>query len=207
MEHFPYEGAGFLLRTEEHYILGIRLNEDGVRTGEIEYPGGKVEKGEHPYLTAHNELMEELGGMDVLDPGWQSRVKPLWVFQPFSKKWIWPLLLDLSKQEYARLQDAHARLMEWPVTEKKDLSNLTGRKEPVRKALDGLVQVPRTVFADYVQTFSQIPATKNRMKDAKAFAADTKLTDPCTITGTPLDGSFAVRAFNLVIFETHADVL
>lgn len=44
-DFMPYEGAGFLLKYKDNYILGIRNKkpEEKDQTIEVEYMGGKIE--------------------------------------------------------------------------------------------------------------------------------------------------------------------
>jgi hypothetical protein len=201
-EFLPYEGAGFLLRYADRFILGIRIKkaDDKDQTPEVEYAGGKNELADKniPSRTAHSELIEELG-MDVLDPDWQERAVILHTFQPFSKKWIWCFDLALNPNEYARVLAADAALKNWDPTQTRDFSALTGRSQPARKALAEIVSVSVADFTNHVQKFSLVPKSDNRMSDAKKFDQKLKV--------VALDGSserdFRVRGFNLVIFEEH----
>jgi len=203
MEGFlPYEGAGFLLKYNDRYILGVRIKkpEDKDQTPEVEYAGGKVEAadGGDPSVTAHNELIEELG-MDILDDNWRERARIMHTFQPFSKKWIHCFEYSLNDREYGKLLTAAINLKNWDPSEKRDFSALTGRKEPSRKALAEIVTTSVNDFQSLIRAFSAIPKSENRMGDAKKFNG--KLSVISLDGGNARD--YRVRAFNMVIFEEH----
>jgi len=84
--HMPYEGAGFLLKHQGKFILGVRLQTNSEAQPELEYMGGKAERNDKnsPATTAYNELVEELGG-PILDVEWESRARVLHLYQPYSQ--------------------------------------------------------------------------------------------------------------------------
>jgi hypothetical protein len=215
--HMPYEGAGFLLTYDGKVILGQRIKKEKDMledpTLEVEYMGGKVEPsdGNDPFRTAHAELVEELG-QDILLSTWRDRVDIIHIFQPFSKKWIWCFKLELAPAEYDNILDAAAALSVWFSSEERDFSSITGRPTRARKAIAKIVTVPLDRFREYIDEFATntLCASSNRMKDAKAWRN----------TATPLGcfelssdkspqfyGLFPLRAFNMVMFEKHLDLI
>jgi hypothetical protein len=204
-EHFPYEGAGFLMYHEKEFVLGIRVKkpQDVIKdpTVEVEYMGGKLEKEDdnNPLKTAYNELVEEVGN-DILDPDWKTRVVPIHTFQKFSKKWIWCCLLRLTKKEYDNILAADKIHHEWKNAETRDLSKITGRSAPVRKAISSFVTVDAKDLLQYIENFSKVVVTEDRMKDAKTYR-ENKLKITRMSSGEILE--LPLRAFNTVIFEEH----
>jgi hypothetical protein len=206
-EHMPYEGAGFLMHHEGKFILGIRIKkpEDVVKdpTVEVEYMGGKPEKEDtnDPLTTAFNELAEEVG-RNVLDADWRQRTVPIHTFQKFSKKWIWCTLLRLTRTEYNRLLVADYEHDNWNVSETRDLSSVTGRTTPARKAVSRFVELEASDLTTYIQNFSEVSASNNRMNDAKTFR---NTSPPLKVTSlfSRTTSSHPLRAFNTVIFEEH----
>lgn len=221
-----YEGAGVLLYYVDkknrrcNLILGERQKkpEDVAKdpTKELEYFGGKPEKGETPAQTAFNELIEEVGA-NVLDVSWESRAKVLHTFQPISKKWIWCYLLQVNDAEMACLKIQDVALTEWGEKEKRDFSALTNRAELARKALKGLYLASYESVLEYLSGFSKIIATGNRMKDAKEYGKTAikfvahrlnipeDSTEGSTEVQTTLE--YPLRGFNLVIFEQHVSTI
>jgi hypothetical protein len=207
MNPIQYEGAGFLLTYVGFAILGIRIKkaEDVAKdpTVEFEYFGGKPEPEDGgDYLqTAFSELAEEIG-QQILDPSWKDRITPIHTFQPFSQKWICCQLLELNAAEYQRLVEADRALALWPADEHRDLHTITSRRAPVRKSIAKLVSVPLATLGDYIARFAEVPKSKNRMADAKAYRVNTircaRLSNSDDTAEHPL------RAFNTVIFEDHA---
>lgn len=207
----PYEGAGFLLHYNENFVMGVRIKKAGDLVKdpitEVEYMGGKPEPTDNndPLQTAYNELVEEVGTV-ILEADWKSRITPLHTFQPFSKKWIWCILLKLTKAEYANLMITDMSTDSWPISETRDFSALTGRPEYVRKAISAFVQVSSVRMLSYVSQFRDLPGTDNRMKDAKLFQTSR---DPLHLTrlSTGQVYELPLRAFNLVIMEKHAETI
>jgi hypothetical protein len=210
--HMPYEGAGFLLRYNGAPVLGLRRKKEADKakdaTLELEYMGGKVEEADQndPFRTAYNELAEELGAL-VLDPDtWRSRAVPLHIFQPFSQKWIWCFLYDLNVEEWKRLRIAAADLK--GATDKWDraepYASWTGRAPvPVRQSLDGIYLCDPASMRAYMAGFAAMPASKNRMADAKAYRESAKLSATHLVNGTKVE--IPLRAFNTVMWEAHAE--
>jgi len=205
MEHFPYEGAGFLLSFQDKVILGQRIKKasDLAKdpTIELEYMGGKVdvEDCNDPYRTAYAELVEELG-MNVLESNWHDRVKVVHIFQPFSKHWIWCFCLELTAQEYDRVQEACQQLLEWPENETRSFD---GRGTPARKSIQRLVAIPKDGFQAHLDAFRAFPDQNNgnRMKDAKDFREVSRLSGKDILTGELVE--HPLRAFNAVMFEKN----
>jgi hypothetical protein len=210
-DHMPYEGAGFLLRYQNDFILGIRIKkpEDVAKdpTIEIEYMGGKPDQEDlnNPLKTAYAELVEEIG-TSVLDPDWESRRVPIHTFQKFSKKWIHCELLDLNATEYNRIVAADLVHDQWDVKDTRDLSAITGRATPVRKAISAFVRVSAADLTRYIADFALVPNSGNRMTDAKEYRNSAK---PITATrlSTGDTSAHPMRAFNTVIFEEHVAVI
>lgn len=207
--HMPYEGAGFLLTYDGMVILGQRIKKEKDMledpTLEVEYMGGKVEPSDDndPFRTAHAELVEELG-RDILLPTWNDRVDIIHIFQPFSKKWIWCFKLQLKPVEYDNLLDAAAALSVWPTSEERDFFNITGRPTLARKAIAKIVTVPIPVFRAYINEFAtMVHASQNRMKDAKAW----RVSMSCIDLLGDLTSRYPLRAFNMVMFEKHLDLI
>lgn len=195
-----FEGAGFLFTHKDDVVVVTRINPDPDAVLEFEYVGGKVEGDETPDQTAFAEHVEELG-MNVIDKDWIARAEPLHTFQPFSKKWIWCYRLELNHDEFERLCQADQKLASWPSDEKRCFGHLTGRSELARKAVGGVCVVKWKDLDVYVRTFAQIPADKNRMKQAKQYAKDNKLVGHSIMQ----DKSYirGMRGFNLVVMEKH----
>ena len=198
----PYEGAGFLLKHGGRFILGVRVKkpDDTDKTPEVEYAGGKVDlaDGNRPAKTAENELIEELGTR-ILDADWEQRAVIRHTYQPFTKKWIWCFELELRNTELQRVIDADSVLRLWNPAETRDFTVLTGRSEPSRKALAEIVSASVRDFTQLLGEFHAIPASANRMSDAKKFTGKLPVVN--------LDGTgqreYRIRAFNMVIFEEH----
>jgi hypothetical protein len=110
----------------------------------------------------------------VLNKDWESRARILQTFQPISKKWIWAFLLQVNDAEYARLQTQDTCLTAWPTSEKRDFSAVTNRNELSRKALKNLFLAPVSDVVQLIGGFTQVPATSNRMKDAKEYGKTAK---------------------------------
>ena len=205
--HIPYEGAGFLLRYQNDFILGIRIKkpEDAAKdpTIELEYMGGKPDKEDldNPLTTAYAELVEEIGA-PVLDDDWQSRLVPIHTFQKFSKKWIQCELLDLTETEYKRIVAADSLHDQWDVKDTRDLSAITGRATPVRKAISAFVRVSAADLTRYIADFALVLNSGNRMTDAKQYRNTAKAL-PATRLSTGAVSAHPMRAFNTVIFEEH----
>lgn len=209
-----YEGAGMLLTHKGAVLFGIRIKTEKDRakdpTEELEYMGGKpeAEDGGDPSTTAHAELIEEVGG-NPLAANWRSRARILHIWQPFSKKWIWCHLLELTDHEFARLRACDEALTGWPADERRSFTAETGRSAPVRKSLARIVQMPGQQLVDVATAFAQFDTTNpNRMAAAKAFAKQ----HPCSaspVCGGPATDhtSRPIRAFNLVIFHEHAHTI
>ncbi len=209
--HMPYEGAGFLMYFAGKFILGIRIKkpEDAAKdpTVEVEYMGGKPEKEDQndPLKTAFNELVEEVG-RDVLEDDWRQRTIPIHTFQKFSKKWIWCTLLKLTQVEYDRLKGADSDHDNWDVSETLDLSSITRRTAPTRKAISRFVEVEASELINYIKNFSIVDTSNNRMNDAKGY----RNTFPhLTVTSlfSRAQSSHPLRAFNTVIFEEHVSTI
>jgi len=209
-EHLPYEGGGFLLTYKGNVILGNRIKkpEDLAKDPilEVEYFGGKPEPEDEndPLRTAYNELVEEVG-QNILNTTWRNHIVPIHIFQPFSKKWIWCSMLEVTDDEYQRLIEADRALDSWNVDEKRDFSKLTGRKTLVRKAIAKLVSAPTSELCEYITQFSTVPKSKNRLADAKAYRDKTFKVS--RISDTKDTMQFPLRAFNTVIFEDHVETI
>lgn len=198
--YLPYEGAGFLLTYKGDVILGQRIGKETQKpTGEYEYMGGKPdpEDNNSPYLTANAELVEEVGGT-FLRPGWSDRAELIHIFQPVSQKWIWCFKLELDADEFRNLRQLAIELDSWPIDETRDLSMLTCRKTPVRKALDGFCKFPMNELIENSKKFSELTyAPKETMKIAKQFSADNHLHGVDMVTDEPVSGP--LRAFNYLV--------
>jgi 8-oxo-dGTP pyrophosphatase MutT (NUDIX family) len=197
-----FEGAGFLLSYKSNVILGARIKKQGDidPIEEVEYMGGKPEGQETPYQTAHNELIEECGG-DPLDKDWENRCKVLHTFQPFSKKWIWCICLDLNDEEFKRITILDKNLDSWPIDELRMFPN---RSEPVRKALQALIMASKDDVIRYLSGFFEFPASQNRMKDAKSYGTREDILFTCyRLNDNDVTYRRRLRGFNLVIFENH----
>lgn len=199
--YMPYEGAGFLLTYMGNVILGQRIGKETQKpTGEYEYMGGKPDPEDHnsPYLTANAELVEEVGGT-FLRPGWSDRAELIHIFQPVSQKWIWCFKLELDADEFRSLRQLAIELDSWPIDETRDLSTLTNRKTPVRKALEGFGQFPIDELIGNAEKFSKLTywLKDKSMKIAKQFSADNHLHGIDIITGDPVSGP--LRAFNYLV--------
>jgi 8-oxo-dGTP pyrophosphatase MutT (NUDIX family) len=204
-----FEETGFLLSYKSYFVLGARIKKAGDLDPikEVEYMGGKPEGTETPYETAYNELVEECGG-DPLNPDWKTRCKELHTFQPFSKKWIWCLQLELNDGEFDRLVTLDTRLDAWPVEELRDFSALTTRAAPARKALKALLLADQAEVVKYLENFCSFPASGNRMKDAKTYGSNKAILFECYRLSCPAATyQRRLRGFNLVIFETHQEFL
>ncbi len=203
-QHMPYEGAGFLLSYKDTVLLGIRRKKaaDAAKdpTVELEYMGGKVDAQDNndPAHTAFSELVEEVG-KNVLDSNWRTRALPTHVYQPFSKKWIWCFRLELNDAEFTRLVEASRALASWPNDETRIFADVTRRTTPCTKALETIVAVPRSDFVRYLDTFRAVPASANRLNDAKAFRVGNHLTGHCIDNGLVVQ--HPLRAFNAIVFE------
>jgi len=209
-KHLPYEGGGFLITHRGNVILGNRIKkpEDLAKDPilEVEYFGGKpeLEDENDPLQTAYNEFIEEVGQI-ILNTTWRNRIIPIHIFQPFSKKWIWCSMLEVTDDEYQRLIEADRVLDSWNADVKRDFSKWTGRKEPVRKAIAKLVSVPTTELCAYIEQFTTVPKSKNRLADAKAYRE--KTFNVSRISDTNDKMQFPLRAFNIVIFEDHVQTI
>ena len=209
--HMPYEGAGFLLYYQNLFVLGIRYKKEADMkkdpTPEVEYMGGKIEVEDEndPLKTAFRELVEEIG-QPILEDDWKSRVTPIHTYQPFSQKWIHCSLLQLNENEYNKIFEVDKVHDAWPTDETRDLSSITGRSEPVRKAISAFVTVTKDQLLEYMYGFSKTPASKNRMADAKAYRNSAK---PLVVTRMSTNETFEypLRGFNTVIFEEHVDAI
>jgi len=190
-EYMPYEGAGFLMYYEDNFVLGTRIKkpEDLVKDPilEIEYMGGKIdpEDNNDPLKTAYNELVEEIG-VDILEKDWNTRITPIQTFQSISKKYIWCCLLKLSKKEYSNLVAADLAHDKWLVAEKRDLKNITGRSELVRKAISAFVIVDKQELVNYISNFSKVPVSDNRMADAKKYRNNSQIMLKATRISNPI---------------------
>ena len=102
---------------------------------------------------------------------------------------MWIFRLELSETEKGRLDESDKILQEWNANEKKQFG-----KQLCRKAISGIVYVSQKTFREYSDGFAATPVSKNRMKDAKNFGKTTKIQD-----------DYAIRGFNLVIFEEHGE--
>jgi hypothetical protein len=173
-------------------------------TQEVEYMGGKPEKedGNDPLQTAYAELVEELGS-PILASNWRERVCPIHVFQPFSKKWIWCCLLTLTHIEFAALKNAAIQLNNEEKWEDQSFQQWTGRSNSVLRALDAIYLSPVAEISRYMSGFKQMPATKNRLADAKKYREQDKLHVIHLVTGEK--SVFPLRAFNAVMWEQHVD--
>lgn len=209
-EYKPYEGAGFFLKYNQNVLLGRRLkkNEDIKKdpTEEFEYFGGKVEESDlnDPFNTAYSELTEELG-MDILSSDWKNRVKQVHIYQPFSKKWIWCFVLDLTSDEYIKIVLADYQLDNWNDNVTKIFNN-TSRKTPTRKALHCIVAVNNKDFIEYIINFNLTTKTNNRMKDAKEYGNNNMLTGT-RISNQSIVYKYPLRGFNTVMFENNINLL
>jgi hypothetical protein len=210
--HLPYEGGGFLLTYKGNVILGNRIKKpedlakDPIK--EVEYFGGKPEPEDNndPLTTAFNELIEEVG-RPILDINWRNRIVPIHIFQPFSNKWIWCSMLEVTDDEFQQLIEADQALDSWSIDEKRDLSKLTGRQASVRKAISKLVIVPVTELCDYITHFSNdVSKSKNRLADAKTYRERATL-NVSRISNCNDKMQFPLRAFNTVIFENHVETI
>jgi len=206
-EHMPYEGAGFILQYQKNIILGLRCKKpaDFAKdpTQELEYMGGKPEKedGNNPLKTAHNELMEEIG-WNILDSDWHTRVRPIHIFQPFSKKWIWCCLLTINDNEFANLKRAAAGLDDTLIWGN-SFQRWTGRPGKVERAIESIYQCPVSEVTRYMNGFKQVPNSGNRMTDAKKYREADKLKVTHLLSGE--EHAFPLRAFNTVMWEEHVD--
>ena len=200
-----------MLTYKGNFVLAARIKKEKDRKSdpveEVEYMGGKPEGDETPYTTAYNELIEESGG-SFLDTDWKLRATELHTFQPFSKKWIWCFLLELSDQEYSRLTKLDTELDSWDFDNPRDFYKLTGRKEPAVKGISGILQTKHENVLKYLLEFTKFPKTKNRMKDAKSYGTDptTKLFE-CSRLFSSDKVIRRVRGFNLVILEQHMEAI
>jgi len=208
-DHMPYEGAGFLLRFEGNIILGLRRKKPSDfskdPTPELEYMGGKIEHGDKndPLLTAYNELVEELGAI-VLDTNWRERVSPLCIYQPFTQMWIWCCLIDLNATEFARVTTAANGLETDKWDRDQPYASWTGRATvPVRRSLEAVFLCPVESITAFISGFKTVPASKNRLTDAKTYRNQAKL--QCTNIVTGVKAEYPLRAFNTVIWENHME--
>ncbi len=210
-----FEGAGFLLSYKSNFVLAARIKKQGDvdPIEEVEYMGGKPEGAETPHETAYNELVEECGG-EFLDADWPTRCTELHTFQPFSKKWIWCFQLELTDAEFERLIDLDAKLDSWSVDKTCDFSAITkrapaeGEEAGTRKAVQGLLVASKRDVVKYLLDFCNIPASANRMKDAKAYGTREDILFTCSrIIRSDVHYRRRLRGFNLVMFETHKDYL
>lgn len=203
MEQKKHEGAGFLLKHADKYILFERVKSkadfDKDPTPEVEYAGGKVDGDqETPQQTAFAELVEELG-TNILKDNWREHVRPL-VSEAPSGKTIWVFLYELNADEFARLSNID--FSTWKADEYRDLAHLTGRASSAkcRKSLANAFTVSRTSMNTLLNAFR---ATSKSMKDAKDLRQVCKL--ECQLLNSSETRHFGLRAFNTILFEKFAE--
>lgn len=141
-----------------------------------------------------------------LDDGWAARVVPIPTYQPFSKKWIRCALLELTDTEFNRIVQCDTHHHEWPVDEMRNLTAITGRPEPVRKAISAFVSVKAVDVVEYINGFSEITDSGNRMADAKAYRKVATWLR-CFRLSTREESHHPLRGFNAVIFEKHLSTI
>lgn len=210
-----YEGSGFLLTYKSKFILSGRVKKEKDRIQdpieEVEYFGGKIEVEDNndPYKTALAEVIEEAGG-EFLRADWKDRVIILHTFQPFSKKWIWCFLLNLTTEEFLTLKKLDVKHSDWAIGTERSFAELTGRKAPVRKAIDGIAIANQDDVINYVRRFKDfhIEDCIDRMKEAKEYGKNEELLFQCERISNPESyRSYRrrLRGFNLVMFEQHLE--
>lgn len=209
----PTRALASCCATKAIIVLGLRRKKaaDAAKdpTPELEYMGGKVEDADlnDPLRTAYAELAEELGALVLDADTWRQRVKPLHIFQPFSKKWIWCLLYDLNDAEFARVREAARDIAlgsyKWDVEQ--PYASWTGRPlTPIRKSLDGIFLCSATSMNAYITGFTRnVPASKNRLTDAKAYREQAKLRAVNIATSDVIE--LPLCAFNTVLWEQHVE--
>lgn len=173
---------------------------------EVEFMAGvpNEEDKNDPFQTGFAKFTEELGG-PVLDADWRSRVTPIHTFQPFHKKWIWCLLVRLTKAEYEKIVEIDKSHDTWSADVTRDLSSITGRSTPVKKVMSGFVEVPKEELVKYITGFTKVPKSENRMSDAKAYR--TTETMSFTRLSTGEEGQRSLRSYNAVVIEDHVDMI
>lgn len=201
-EKLDFEGAGFTLTYKDSVIFVTRNNPKAGAQPVLESVGGKVEGNETPAQTAFAELVEEIGA-DILDSDWEIRANTSTTLQPFSKKWIWDFVLELTDIEYGKLVAADKALDDWAIEDKKSFKHITGREEEARKAIGEICAVDKKDLIALVTKFSKIEPSTNRMKDAQAFGIEHQLTVRRLTTGK--EYTRALRGVKLVILEQHLD--
>ena len=113
---------------------------------------------------------------------------------------------SLTDEEGIKFIKYDEELDKWEENETKDMSAITGRKEPAKKAIKGLYYVAKNDFFNYIDAFINYePKTSNRMKDAKAYGADpnTKLLSGKRLRDETIVEESKLRGFNAVIFEQN----
>jgi hypothetical protein len=133
-----FEGAGILPIYKDRadgkwkVIFQVRLPSEADKAKpdtytSLEYGGGwqcDVDNG-IPFKTAVREFFEEAGYPVVVD-NIVTRLVPLYVLQPISKKMICSHGIILTDEEVARFYTASQIIQEWPEGQVRDLSQITG---------------------------------------------------------------------------------
>ncbi len=150
-ERNPRNAAVMMLfypkRTLTHIALILRPEYEGVHSGQIALPGGKVEPFDHNYTeTALRETQEEVGvGIQTVNV-LKSLTK---VYIPPSNFWVHPFLGFTEKRpDFVLQKEEVAKVIEVPLTELLDDFNVTSQKLSTSYAKN--IEVPSFELKGYV---------------------------------------------------------
>ncbi len=150
-ERNPRNAAVMMLfypkRTLTHIALILRPEYEGVHSGQIALPGGKVEPFDHSYTeTALRETQEEVGvGIQTVNV-LKSLTK---VYIPPSNFWVHPFLGFTEKRpDFVLQKEEVAKVIEVPLTELLDDFNVTSQKLSTSYAKN--IEVPSFELKGYV---------------------------------------------------------